>query len=46
VTSSVWRDISLQLNAIMDAVTLSELALRGETLRLTRDSDAGLTYTI
>ena len=46
VTASVWRDISVQLNAIMDAVTLSELALRGEALRLTRDSDAGLTYTI
>lgn len=46
VTAAVWRDISVQLNTIMDAVTLSDLSLRGETLRVKRDSDAGFSYSI
>lgn len=46
VTAAVWRDVVLESEKVLDSFTLSDLSLKGESLGLKRDADAGFNYTI
>lgn len=46
VTAAIWRDIVIESEKVLDSYTLSDLSLKGESLGLKRDADAGFNYTI
>lgn len=46
VTAAIWRDVVIQSEKVLDSFTLSDLSLKGESLGLKRDADAGFSYSI
>lgn len=46
VTAAIWRDVTVQMEAVLDSFTLSDLSLKGESLGLKRDADATFSYSI
>ena len=46
VTAAVWRDITLEIDALLDRVTLSELCQKGENLGVPREADESISYSI
>jgi Rrf2 family protein len=46
VTSAVWRDVTIEMERVLDSFTLSDLSLKGESLGLKRDAEAGFSYVI
>lgn len=46
VTAAVWRDVTHQIDAVLDSVTLSDLSLKGAVLGVSRGCDASFIYTI
>lgn len=46
VTAAIWRDVVIQTEKVLDSFTLSDLSLKGESLGLKRDADAGFSYSI
>jgi Rrf2 family protein len=46
VTAAIWRDVAEQIAQVMDAVTLSDFALKGERLGISRRPDADFHYVI
>lgn len=46
VTAAIWRDVVIQTEQVLDSFTLSDLSLKGESLGLKRDADAGFSYSI
>lgn len=46
VTAALWRDMTDQLDRVLDSMTLSDLAHKGELLGVARDSNADFSYVI
>lgn len=46
VTGSVWLTLAEQIEDVLDAVTLSDLSLKGEELGVARTTDADFNYVI
>lgn len=46
VTAAMWRDVVIQTESVLDSFTLSDISLKGESLGLKRDADAGFSYSI
>lgn len=46
VTAAIWRDVVIQTESVLDSFTLSDISLKGESLGLKRDADAGFSYSI
>ncbi len=46
VTAAVWRDVTVQIDQVLDSITLSDLSLKGEQLGVARVSDADFSYVI
>lgn len=46
VTAAVWRDVALQIDAVLNSVTLADLSLKGEALGVKREADATFNYVI
>lgn len=46
VTAAIWRDVVVESEKVLDSFTLSDLSLKGESLGLKRDADAGFSYSI
>ena len=46
VTAAIWRDVTMQMEQVLDSFSLSDLSLKGEGLGLKRDADAGFSYSI
>lgn len=46
VTAAVWRDVTQEIDRVMDGVTLSDLSLKADALGVSRGCDASFAYTI
>lgn len=46
VTAAVLRDLTTEIDRVLDEVKLSDLSLKGETLGVVRSSDADFSYVI
>jgi len=46
VTAAVWRDVTEQIDSVLNATTLSDLSRKGELLGVERESDADFSYVI
>jgi len=46
VTAAVWGDLVTGIESVLDGVTLSDLAAKGDALGLRRESDADFSWVI
>jgi Rrf2 family protein len=46
VTASMWRDVAIAIDAVLDSFSLSDLSLKGDALGLKRGSDADFSWVI
>lgn len=46
VTAAVWRDMTVEIDRVLDSVTLSDLCLKGDKLGVQRESDVDFSYVI